>query len=97
MSKKILLSLIVLLSSVNMSFALDKNEMLQLQTLVSKFSLTMLGLVVFSFVIFIGLTLYNKFWGNGKIQTYELKKYSLRPPKDVDEAIYMFIEKNRLV
>ncbi len=73
------------------------SELAALQTLVSKFSISMLGIAAFSVVIFLGLTFYNRFFVSRKINNYTLKENSLKAPETVSEALYMFIEKNKLV
>ena len=77
--------------------ASKKAEFAALQTLVSKFSISMLGIAAFSVVIFLGLTFYNRFFVSRKINNYTLKENSLKSPETVSEALYMFIEKNKLV
>lgn len=67
-----------------------------MKTMITKFSLAMAGVVVFSIVISIGLSLYNKFFVASQIKDYKLSKDSLRTPNDKDEAVMMFITKNRL-
>ena len=74
-----------------------ENELAALQTLIAKFSISMLGIVVFSLVIFLGLSFYNRFFVSQKIKTYTLKENSLKSPESIEEALYMFIEKNKLV
>ena len=69
----------------------------EMETIVSKFTLSMLGICVFSVIIYLGLTIYNRLFVSSQIRNYKIKPYSLRTPSDTEEAIYMFIEKNRLL
>lgn len=68
----------------------------EMKTVMSKFGLAMGGVVVFSLVLYVGLSLYNKFFVGEQIKDFKLRKDSLRTPTDKDEAVMMFIAKNRL-
>lgn len=68
----------------------------EVKALISKFVIVMIGLFAFSFILYIGLSIYNKFFVDAKIKDVNLRKFSLKSPKDLDEAVMMFIEKNRL-
>lgn len=68
----------------------------EMKTVMTKFGLAMGGVVAFSFILFIGLSLYNKFFVGEQIKDFKLRKDSLRTPSDKDEAVMMFIAKNRL-
>ncbi len=68
----------------------------EIKTLAVKFTLAIFAVVLFTIVISVGLSLYNKFFVAPDIKDYKLNKDSLRTPKDIDEAIMMFITKNRL-
>lgn len=62
----------------------------------AKFGVAMAGVFAFSFIIYIGLSLYNRFFVDAQIRDFNLRSDSLRSPKDLDESIMMFITKNRL-
>lgn len=68
----------------------------EMKVVMTKFGLAMAGVVAFSLVLYIGLALYNKFFVGEQIKDFKLRKDSLRTPSDKDEAIMMFITKNRL-
>ncbi len=68
----------------------------EMKTVMSKFGLAMGGVVAFSLILYIGLSLYNKFFVGEQIKDFKLRKDSLRTPADKDEAVMMFIAKNRL-
>ena len=67
-----------------------------LSFLVKKFGIAMGGVFLFSFILYLGLTIYNKFFVAEQIKDFQLRKDSLRNPRDKEEAILMFIAKNKL-
>lgn len=69
---------------------------LAMKTMITKFSIVMFGIVAFSIIMSVGLSLYNKFFVSSQIKDFKLSKDSLRAPNDKDEAVMMFITKNRL-
>ena len=89
---------VVLLCTTEFAYAIEQSPetKLAIKTMVTKFSLAMIGVVVFSIVISVGLSLYNRFFVSSQIKDYKLSKDSLRSPNDKDEAVMMFITKNRL-
>ena len=56
----------------------------------------MAGVFAFSILLYVILALYNKFFVGEQIKDFNLRKDSLRTPADKDEAVMMFIAKNRL-
>ncbi len=64
--------------------------------IMTKFGIAMIGVMAFSLLLYIGLSLYNKFFVDEQIKNFKLRKDSLRTPSDKDEAIMMFIAKNKL-
>ena len=68
----------------------------EMKIIMTKFGLAMGGVAAFSFILYIGLALYNKFFVGEQIKDFNLRKDSLRTPADKDEAVMMFIAKNRL-
>ncbi len=68
----------------------------EMKVVITKFGLAMAGVVAFSLILYIGLSLYNKFFVGEQIKDFNLRKDSLRTPSDKDEAVMMFIAKNRL-
>ena len=89
---------VVLLCTTEYAYAVEQSPASKdaMKTMVTKFSLAMAGVVVFSILISVGLSLYNKFFVSSQIKDYNLSKDSLRTPRDTEEAILMFITKNRL-
>lgn len=68
----------------------------EMKVVITKFGLAMAGVVAFSLILYIGLSLYNRFFVGEQIKDFNLRKDSLRTPSDKDEAVMMFIAKNRL-
>jgi hypothetical protein len=68
----------------------------ELKFVIKKFGVAMIGVMLFSFMLYLGLALYNKFFVSEQIKEFKLRKDSLRTPSDKDEAIMMFIAKNKL-
>lgn len=63
---------------------------------IKKLSLAMIGVLGSSVILFLGLSFYNKFFVSSKIKNPDIDKLSFRNPTDIDEAINMFIARNRL-
>lgn len=61
-----------------------------------KFGIAMAGVALFSILLYIGLSIYNKFFVDAKIKDFNLRKHSLATPHDKDEAIMSFITRSRL-
>jgi len=87
--------LVVLLCTTNLAFA-QPAETSALKTGIVKIVLAMLGVGAFTIFISIGLSLYNRFFVPNEIKNYKLGKNSLRSPSDKDEAIIMYLTKNKL-
>ena len=89
---------VVLLCTTEFACSAEKSPEVNLamKAVIVKFSLVMIGIVVFTILISVGLSLYNKFFVAAQIKDYKLSKDSLRTPSDKDEAVLMFITKNRL-
>ncbi len=85
----------VFFSTYNAAFA-QSSHIAEIKTVAVKFILAMLGVALFSILIFVGLSLYNRFFVASQIKDFNLSKDSLRTPIDTDEAILSFITKNRL-
>ena len=68
----------------------------ELKVVIARFSTAMIGVLVFSFLIYLLLAIYNKFFVASHIKDEEIRRDSLNSPRDKDEAIMKFIMKNRL-
>ncbi|MBO6180304.1 hypothetical protein IJ674_08020 [bacterium] len=91
---RIIMTVMAVLFTAMPSFASKLTP--EMKTVMSKFGLAMGGVVAFSLILYIGLSLYNKFFVGEQIKDFKLRKDSLRTPADKDEAVMMFIAKNRL-
>lgn len=60
-----------------------------------KFLFAMGGVALSSFIIFAGLTIYNKFFVGNNYNLTE-KDDSLTTPDNIDDAVTFFIKKNKL-
>lgn len=94
LNKMFIVLLAVFLTTANSAYALSLPA--EVKTVAVKFTLAMLGVVIFSIVISVGLSLYNRFFVSSQIKDFKLSRDSLRTPTDKDEAFIMFITKNRL-
>lgn len=65
-----------------------------ISTAITKFALAMGGVVLSSVIIYIGLTLYNKFFV--QVRRHSIEDEILRTPKSTEEAVRFFIQKNKL-
>ena len=79
----------------NYAFA-SNNIHPELKVIIAKFSIAMIGVALFSILIYFGLSLYNKFFVSDNIKDVSKKDISLSSPRDKNEAILNFIYKNRL-
>ena len=89
------LLLITLFLTTNAGFCETTARNAVVHSALIKFGLAMAGVAISSFVIFAGLTLYNKFFVktnrfNGVDEEF------VKTPKTTEEAIKFFIRKNRL-
>ena len=92
LKNKIFLSVITIVIAMQPCFAITiSNEML---FAAKKFILAMIGVLISSILIYIGLSLYNKFFHNPKINektTYD--ENTLEPAKTLDNAISNFLNR----
>ena len=92
---KLVISFLVIVSAMQPCFALTlSNEFL---FTAKKFIMAMLGVAISSLLIFIGLSLYNRFFHNPNSQensTYN--ENSLEKAKSLDGAISNFLNKTKL-
>ena len=62
----------------------------------AKFLIAMGGVMLSSFVIYLGLTIYNKFFVDKSLFPNNDPDDVLNTPKTVDEAVTLFIKRNKL-
>ena len=67
-----------------------------LKIAMNKYSVALFAIVVFSLTVYIGLTLYNKYFVSAHLKDVQISKDSLETPSDTENAIKTFISKNRL-
>lgn len=67
-----------------------------IKVVAEKYGITMLAILVFSFVIYLGLTVYNRFFVIPRIKDSNINSDSLRTPSDKEDAIISFLTRNRL-
>jgi len=94
LNRSITATLAVFLCTANFAYAISIPAGIKQSA--SKILLAMLGIVLCSILLYVGLSLYNRFFVAEQIKNYKLNRDSLRTPKDKDEAILTFITKNRL-
>lgn len=90
---RILTVIITLFIAVDPCFAMSK----ELLYTAKKFTLAMIGVLISSVLIFIGLTLYNRFFHNPKMNektTYD--ENTLEPAKNLDNAISNFLNRTNM-
>jgi hypothetical protein len=90
LKNRIFLTLLTVLLTANAGYCLP----LHVKNTIIKFSFAMGGVVLSSLLIFVGLTVYNKFRGMTGDLTPE--EEVLKTPKTKESAIQFFIRKNRL-
>ncbi len=81
------------LLSANSAFAFNLKS---LSEPVSNYTLVLFGIVFFTVMLFVGLSLYNRFFVSQKIKDYKLNRYSLADSTDEDDAVLTYITKNKL-
>lgn len=86
-------TLVVLSSTANVAHA---RNLLHPQSDMGRLLLSMIVTVIVFFVLFVVLTIYNKFFVPHEVKNFKLNKDSLRTPQDKDEAVIMFLTKNKL-
>ncbi len=92
----IILSLAVSFCTANEVFAMNSSVIAQIKPVAVKLGLAMMAVVLFSILLTVGLSLYNKFFVPANVQDCKLNKDSLRTPSDKNEAVMLYITKNGL-
>ena len=91
----IMLTFTLAIASVNVAYAIPK-RLVPYKASISNFMLVMIGIVFFMGLIFIGLSIYNKYFVSKSIAEYKLRKYNLADSVDKDDAILNYVTKNKL-
>lgn len=87
--------LVVLLCTANTAFAKPLITH-PVKPLIIKAGIVLAGIIFFVIVVKICISLYNRFFVPNEFKNYKLSKNSLRGPSDKDEAIIMYLTKNKL-
>lgn len=67
-----------------------------LQPAITKFFITMMGVLISSVIIWAGLSFYNKFFVKRGQMLKSNGEEDLKTPKTIDDAVLFFIKKNKL-
>ena len=87
---KLIITIITILCTAQAGFCVPH----AMRDVITKFSLAMGGVLLSSLLIFLGLSIYNRFRSNDVELTPE--EEVLRTPKTIDQAVKFYIRKNRL-
>lgn len=93
---KIIAILVVLFCTTNFAYAQPSFINSEIKHLAVKLGIAMIAVVLVTILLTIGLSLYNRFLVPDNVKDYKLNKDSLRTPADKEEAVMMYITKNRL-
>lgn len=88
---RLILTIITILCTAQAGFCVPP----AMRDVIVKFSLAMGGVLLSSFLIFLGLTIYNKCRSNNDVELTPEEEV-LRTPKTIDQAVKFYIRKNRL-
>lgn len=95
MKKSYLKNLIILAAVILITAPAGFSAEVSIKQTAIKFLLVMGGVALSSFVIFAGLTIYNKLFVEKAFKNLE-KEDSLSTPDNIDDAVTFFIKKNKL-
>lgn len=70
-------------------------EHTELISAIIKFATVMFAVMLSSFVIFVGLSIWNAILNRSRSKTIDYEA-TLKEPQSVDEAVLLFIQKNKL-
>ncbi len=87
--------LVVLFCTTNFAYA-KAPHLHTVKTIAVKYSIVIAAIVSFSILLCVGLSVYNMLFVSAHLKDKNLENASLKSPTDVDDAIRMFIAKNRL-
>ena len=94
-SKFTMLVFTLAITGVNTAYSLPE-KLVPFKSSISNFLFVMIGIVLFLGLIFIGLTIYNKYFIAKNMADYQLRKYNLSDSVDKDDAILNYVTKNKL-
>lgn len=91
----ILAILVVLFSTTNFAYA-HGAKLRAMKPMIGKYAIVMLAIVVASFALYVGLSIYNRLLAMKKLKNFTESNSSLKTPETVENSVTMYITKNRL-
>lgn len=87
--------LVVLFSTTNTAYA-HGAKLRAMKPMIEKYSIVMVAIVVASFALYVGLSIYNRLLAMKKLKNFTESNSSLKTPETVENSVTMYITKNRL-
>ncbi|CDF00096.1 unknown [Clostridium sp. CAG:813] len=87
--------LVVLFSTTNTAYA-HGAKLRAMKPMIEKYAIVMVAIVVVSFALYVGLSIYNRLLAMKKLKNFTESNSSLKTPETVENSITMYITKNRL-
>lgn len=91
----ILAILVVLFSTTNTAYA-HGARLRAMKPMIEKYAIVMVAIVVASFALYVGLSIYNRLLATKKLKNFTESNSSLKTPETVENSVTMYITKNRL-
>ena len=93
--KIIMAILVVLFSTTNFAYA-HGARLRAMKPMIEKYAIVMIAIVVVSFALYVGLSIYNRLLAMKKLKKFTESNSSLKTPETVENSVTMYITKNRL-
>lgn len=87
--------LVVLFSTTNTAYA-HGAKLRAMKPMIEKYAIVMVAIVVASFALYVGLSIYNRLLAMKKLKNFTESNSSLKTPETVGNSVTMYITKNRL-
>lgn len=94
-NNSILAILVVLFSTTNTAYA-HGAKLRAMKPMIEKYAIVMVAIVVASFALYVGLSIYNRLLAMKKLKNFTESNSSLKTPETVENSVTMYITKNRL-
>lgn len=91
----ILAILVELFSTTNIAYA-HGARLRAMKPMIEKYAIVMVAIVVASFALYVGLSIYNRLLAMKKLKNFTESNSSLKTPETVENSVTMYITKNRL-
>ena len=91
----ILAILVVLFSTTNFAYS-HGARLRAMKPMIEKYAIVMVAIVVASFALYVGLSIYNRLLAIKKLKNFTESNSSLKTPETVENSVTMYITKNRL-